>query len=49
MLFYDIHPQNDEPLFMTCLRWLVEGVVFIGFICVVLFAVIVGAAWMGVL
>jgi len=49
MLFYDIRTHNDEPLLLACLRWLVEAVVFIGFICSILFAVIVIAAWMGVL
>jgi hypothetical protein len=49
MLFYDIHPKNDEPMFMTCLRWLVEGIVLIGFIFSILVAVIITAAWMGVL
>jgi len=47
MLFYDIRTHNDEPLLLACLRWLVEGVVFIGFICSILFAVIVIAALTG--
>jgi len=49
MLFYDIRTHNDEPLFLTCLRWLVEGVVFFGFLCSILLAVVVFAAWLGVL
>jgi len=49
MLFYDTHPYNDEPLLMTCLRWLIEGVVFVGFICATLFAVVVIAALTGVI
>jgi hypothetical protein len=48
-MFYEIHPHNDESLTLTYLRMLVEGVVFVGFLCSTLLAVVVFAAWTGVL
>jgi len=47
MLYYDIRPHNDEPLLLTCLRRLIEGVAVVCFVASISFAVLVIAAWTG--
>jgi hypothetical protein len=48
-MLYDIHPHNDEPMVMTCLRVAVEGIVLIGFLFSIVIAVVVFAVWAGVI
>ena len=39
MLYYDIRPHNDEPLLLTCLRRLIEGVAVVCFVASISYAV----------
>ena len=48
-MLYDTKIHNEEPILLICLRWLVEGVILIGFLCSILLATIIVAAWTGVI